>query len=132
MLTRSPPRLSNCTTLLTGDSLPTPEHRKQLDALDERIAKLKGKDAKPHQEEHYSQAQQGWRMVIELVAGLGIGFGIGYGLDSLFGTLPIFLVLFTLLGFAAGVQTMMRTAKEFQTRQSAETAGEDERDKDGD
>ena len=30
-----------------------------------------------------------------MVAGLGIGFGIGYGLDVLFGTLPIFLVLFT-------------------------------------
>ena len=33
-----------------------------------------------------------WRMVIELVAGLGIGFGMGYGLDVLFGTLPVFLV----------------------------------------
>jgi ATP synthase protein I len=30
-------------------------------------------------EEHYSQAQLAWRMVIELVAGLGIGFGIGLG-----------------------------------------------------
>lgn len=103
-----------------------------MDALDERIAKLKGKDAKPHQEEHYSQAQQGWRMVTELVAGLGIGFGIGYGLDSLFGTLPILLVLFTLLGFAAGVQTMLRTAKEFQVKATAKAAEEDERDKDGD
>ena len=35
--------------------------------------------------EHYSQAQLAWRMVVELVAGLGIGFAIGYGLDSLFG-----------------------------------------------
>ena len=103
-----------------------------MEALDERIARLKGKEAKPHQEEHYSQAQMGWRMVIELVAGLGIGFGIGYGLDSLFGTLPIFLVLFTLLGFAAGVQTMMRTAKEFQTTQMADQAAKDERDEDGD
>ncbi len=116
-----------------GDSLPDLEHRKRLEALDERIAKLKGKEAKPHQEEHYSQANMGWRMVIELVAGMGIGCGIGYGLDSLFGTMPIFLVLFTLLGFAAGVQTMLRTAKEFQTRdQSADKAGEHERDEDGD
>ena len=117
---------------MTGDSLPTPEHRKRLEALDERIAKLKGKDARPHQEEHYSQANMAWRMVIELVAGLGIGFGIGYGLDSLFGTLPIFLVLFTLLGFAAGVQTMLRTAKEFQTTETAHEAEEHERDKNGD
>lgn len=115
-----------------GISLPDQEHRKRLDALDARIAKLKGTEAKPHQEEHYSQANMAWRMVIELVAGLGIGFGIGYGLDSLFGTMPIFLVLFTLLGFAAGVQTMMRTANEIQKTKTAETADEDERDKNGD
>ncbi|MBV0890650.1 AtpZ/AtpI family protein [Paracoccus sp. Z118] len=60
----------------------------------------------------YHQANNAWRMVIELVAGLGIGFGIGYGLDRLFGTLPILLVVFTLLGFAAGVKTMLRTAAE--------------------
>lgn len=65
-------------------------------------------------EEHYSQAQLAWRMVIELVVGLLIGFGIGYGLDSLFGTIPIFLVIFTLLGMAAGIKTMMRSAKELQ------------------
>jgi ATP synthase protein I len=28
--------------------------------------------------------------------------------------MPIFLVLFTLLGFAAGVKTMLRSAKEMQ------------------
>ncbi len=78
---------------------------------------MKAKDApKPHQDEHYSQAQHAWRMVIELVAGIAIGFGIGFGLDSLFGTIPIFLVLFTLLGFAAGVKTMMRSAEELQRR----------------
>lgn len=53
-------------------------------------------------------------MVIELVAGLLIGFCIGYGLDTLFGTKPVFLVLFVLAGFAAGVKTMLRSAKEMQ------------------
>ncbi|MDA7428466.1 AtpZ/AtpI family protein [Primorskyibacter aestuariivivens] len=112
--------------------MPDQEHRKRLDALDDRIAALKGKEQKPHQEEHYSQANMAWRMVIELVSGLGIGFGIGYGLDSLFGTLPILLVVFTLLGFAAGVQTMMRTANELQRTKSAEAAGEEKRTEDGD
>lgn len=84
---------------------------------------------KNHKDEHYSQAQQGWRMVIELVAGLLIGFGIGMGLDSLFGTLPIFLILFVLLGFVAGVRTMLRTAKEFQDINVAQDAAKmDERD----
>jgi len=95
----------------------------RLKALEERIAKAKGGDApKAHTEEHYSQAHLAWRMVIELVAGLMIGFGIGLGLDTLFGTRPIFLVLFTLLGFAAGVQTMVRSAREIQEKKLADEA----------
>ena len=104
-----------------------PDQRKRLEELEDRIAQLKQKEQpKPHQEEHYSQAQQAWRMVIELVTGLMIGFGIGYGLDSLFGTLPIFLVLLTLLGFAAGVKTMLHSAAEMQKAQSGEKPPEDE------
>ncbi len=99
-----------------------PDRREQLEQLERRIEALKEKDAPaPHMDNHYSQAQQAWRMVIELVAGLGIGFGMGYGLDYLFGTLPIFLILFTLLGLAAGIKTMMRSAKEIQQAQEAET-----------
>lgn len=103
---------------------PDPE---RLKALDQRIAEVRKAQApEPRVDEHYSAASQGWRMVIELVAGLGIGFGIGYGLDTLFGTLPILLVLFTLLGFAAGVKTMLRTAQEFQTARQAGTTASDE------
>ena len=117
-----------------------PDQGERLAQLEARINALKEKDApKPHTEEHYSQAQHAWRMVIELVAGLLIGFGIGYGLDSLMGTLPIFLVIFTLLGLAAGIKTMMRSAAEMQqanmaaeaTDKAPETGG-DEREKHGD
>lgn len=95
----------------------------RLDALERKLAEKRAANApKPHMEEHYSQAQQAWRMVIELVAGLGIGFGIGYGLDAAFGTTPFLLVIFTLLGFAAGVQTMMRTAKEMNVEPEADAA----------
>lgn len=98
----------------------------RLKALEAKLAEAKRTEyVKEHGEEHYSQAQQAWRMVIELVAGLGIGFGIGYGLDLFFGTLPIFLVVFIFLGFAAGVKTMMRSAQEMQRKQSA-TADEQE------
>ncbi len=105
-----------------------PENQDRLKQLDDKIAKAKAaQDGGPASEEHYSQAQQGWRMVTELVAGLGIGFGIGYGLDALLGTIPIMLVLFTFLGFAAGVKTMMRTAQEIQTKQVAEQANDEQR-----
>ena len=109
---------------------PDPEQLRQLDA---RIKAVKAVNAPPPgQEEHYSQAQHAWRMVVELVAGLGIGFSIGYGLDVLFGTIPIFLVIFTLLGFAAGVKTMVRTAKELQDKNMAEAGTPQSADRQGD
>ena len=97
----------------------------RLDALERKLADKRAAMApKPHMDEHYSQAQQAWRMVIELVAGLGIGFGMGYGLDAAFGTSPFLMVIFIFLGFAAGIQTMMRTAKEMNG--SPETEGSDD------
>lgn len=99
------------------------DRQAQRAAIEARIAKAKGAQApKARMDEHYSGAQMAWRMVIELVAGLGIGFGIGYGLDLFLGTLPIFMVLFVMLGLAAGVKTMLRSAKEMQDKNMAETA----------
>ncbi|MCK0167932.1 AtpZ/AtpI family protein [Jannaschia sp. S6380] len=94
----------------------------RLRALEARIAAAKGPEARHHMDEHHSQAQLAWRMVIELVAGLGIGFGIGYGIDAVLGTTPWFMVIFVLLGFAAGVKTMIGSAKEIQGRISAADA----------
>lgn len=89
----------------------------RLKALEDRLRRAKGEDDSPaHMDEHYSQAQLAWRMVIELVAGLGIGFGIGYGLDALFGTRPWLMVVFAILGFIAGVKTMIRSAKEIEAK----------------
>jgi ATP synthase protein I len=103
----------------------------RLRDLEERIARAKAARVAPsHMKKDYSQAQLAWRMVIELVAGLAIGFGIGYGLDTLFGTMPLFLVLFIGFGLAAGVKTMLRSAREVQERKAAEAAagtGEDGR-----
>ena len=96
-----------------------------LDALGRRIAAAKGVAVpEAHMTKDYSQAQLAWRMVIELVAGLGIGFGIGYGLDILFGTIPLFLVLFIGLGFAAGIKTMLRSAREVEEKRVARLAAE--------
>ena len=103
------------------------ERRDRLEALEAKLAEKRSPDvSRRHQDEHYSQASQAWRMVIELVAGLGIGFAMGYGLDMVFGTLPWLLIVFTLLGFAAGIKTMMRTANEMQAREGA--GDESERD----
>lgn len=111
-----------------------PDAKRRLAELEERInAVKKTQDPKPRGDEHYSAANLAWRMVIELVAGLGIGFGIGYGLDTVFGTIPFMMLIFTLLGLAAGIKTMMRTAAEFSgTNAVGETPATRERDRDGD
>lgn len=89
------------------------------DALEKKLeAARKAREPAPVEESHYSAAQAGWRMVTELVVGLLLGFGIGYGIDYLLGTMPWFMLIFTMLGFAAGVRTMMRTAQEIQNKNS--------------
>jgi ATP synthase protein I len=106
----------------------------RLRRLKERIAAARGEqEPAPKAQDHHSQAHLAWRMVIELVAGLMVGFGIGMGLDALFGTRPIMLVLFILLGFAAGVRTMLRTAQEISTGNDAKAGAPDaaENEEDG-
>ena len=49
-------------------------------------------------------------------------FSVEDGLDALFGTKPFLMVLFTLLGFVAGVKTVIRTAQELQTKALADQA----------
>lgn len=97
-----------------------PQEQARLAALEKRIAEARSVKEPSKAAEHHSQAQLGWRMVTELVAGLLVGFGIGYGLDVLFGTLPVLMVIFTLLGFAAGVRVMLRSAAEFNRSRAAE------------
>jgi len=53
----------------------------------------------------------GMRLAIEFVAGVAIGVGMGFGLDRFFGTTPWLMVLFLLLGGAAGVFNAYRAAK---------------------
>lgn len=105
-----------------------PAEKERLERLEARISEVKKAHAEPEPrgDEHYSQAQVAWRMVTELVAGLLIGFGIGYGLDAVFGTIPIFMAIFTLLGFIAGVKTMLRSVTEIQEKQAATAAQDDE------
>jgi len=104
-----------------------PVDKTRLAALEKRINKMKGATAPTSKTVgQLNQANHAWRMVIELVVGIAIGVAIGYGLDVLFGTMPWFLVPFTLLGFAAGVKTMLRTAQELQDDNVAKAAETDE------
>lgn len=59
------------------------------------------------------------RISTELVLGVFIGAGIGWYLDKWLGTIPLFLIIFFILGFAAGLRNVFRAAAALGT-----TAGE--------
>ena len=101
-----------------------------LKDLGQRIQSAKQSyEVEPKVEDHHSGLQHAWRMVIELVSGVAIGVGLGYGLDVLLGTLPTLMIIFTLLGFVAGVRTMLSTAKEMQKDQVINRSEKSERKK---
>src|SRR5579871_4273590 len=53
---------------------------------------------------------RGFRLSSELVAGVLVGAGLGWLIDRLLGISPWGLIIFLLLGFAAGVLNVMRSA----------------------
>ena len=60
-----------------------------------------------------------FRLAAELLVGVGVGGFIGWALDRQFGTGPWLLVLFVILGFAAGITNVIRTAQAEQRKQQA-------------
>lgn len=62
-----------------------------------------------------------FRLVAELVSGLVVGGGIGWLLDRWLGTSPWLLVVFFVLGAAAGIMNVFRAAREMNAaREKAE------------
>ena len=52
------------------------------------------------------------RLVAELIAGLLVGVLFGWYLDRLFDTKPWLMILFLIMGSAAGIMNVMRAAKQ--------------------
>ncbi len=94
--------------------------REALDRLSRRIdAAREGIDPRPNRSlGKYQGLSIAWRMVLELVIGCGFGAAIGYAVDEVAGTGPLFLAVFGLLGFAAGVKTMMASAQQMQRKRN--------------
>jgi ATP synthase protein I len=66
----------------------------------------------------------GGRFATELVAALLVGGGLGWGLDWLLGrfgfhTKPVFLIVFFILGAAAGIRNVMQAANELNARMAS-------------
>ena len=76
-----------------------------------------------------------FKIVGELVVGVAIGGGLGWFLDRPLHTAPWVLVLFLILGFAAGMLNVIRTAQRMQAasepmQRGAKSVADDDDDDD--
>ncbi|MBS1166818.1 MAG: atpI [Proteobacteria bacterium] len=86
----------------------------RLRALGEKLAEARRASAGPEggvsQSSGLSGIGQAMKVGSEFVAGVIVGFVIGYTIDRLFGTSPWGMIVFLLLGFAAGTLNVLRSA----------------------
>ena len=89
--------------------------RQRLDTLGEKLAEAKDRHGLAAAPQRQGAALgQALRLGIELVAGVAVGAFIGWALDRLLGTAPFLMVAFLGLGAAAGILSVVRTAKRMQ------------------
>jgi ATP synthase protein I len=96
---------------------------RETEAIKRRLHDLEGKvrDARARHETSPSEAQdrgsamgEALKLATEMIAGVAVGGFIGWALDRLFGTAPILMVVFLILGAAAGILNVIRTAQRRQ------------------
>jgi ATP synthase protein I len=90
---------------------------KRLAELGSRLQKARGNVETRPQAGSQSQMGIAFRLVADLLAGVIVGGGIGWALDRVFETSPILLIVMFLLGVAAGMRNLMRTARDLNQRQ---------------
>ena len=98
--------------------------RKRASELGQRLEKVKGeveiRRGPPLNERARGRAfGQATKIAVELVVGIAVGLFIGRLLDGFLGTAPWLMIVFLVLGFAAGLTNIVRTARQMQ----AEAAG---------
>lgn len=97
-----------------GDDAKLGDISARLDELSSRLAAEKGETSKSGKSsvsyQGASDYSKGYRLASEFVAGVLVGAAVGFGLDKLFHTLPLFLIIFLLAGFGAGILNMSRAA----------------------
>jgi ATP synthase protein I len=86
----------------------------RLQRLGERLDRQTGTrrqvESGPGSKSDPSAIARGFRLSIELVGGVAVGAFIGWALDRWLGISPWGMIVFLLLGFAAGVVNVMRAA----------------------
>ena len=84
-----------------------------LNSLKKKIQKAKEKIEEPVVEAPKPLGKI-MKVVVEIVAAMAVGLGIGILIDNYFDTRPFFIIVFFLLGSAAGIMNVFRVAKSLQ------------------
>lgn len=85
-----------------------------------RLREAKAKHApKADARERGEALGQGLKIAVELVVGVGFGAVVGWWLDDLMGTRPWLMMVMIVLGFAAGMRNIIRTARQLQANAEA-------------
>jgi len=96
-----------------------PADEAELSARLQRLGERLGQQRSGRPSEHHpgpgavsdsSALARGIRLSTEFVAGIVVGAGLGWLIDRLAGTTPWGMIVFLLLGFAAGVLNLIRAA----------------------
>lgn len=96
----------------------------RLADLDARLGSVKARDTTGNEAERRGSALGlAFRITTELVAGVVVGGLIGWQLDRWLDTSPVLLLVFFVLGVAAGILNVVRTAHEMQRKSGG--AGEE-------
>ena len=90
--------------------------KRRASELGKRLEDVQARKVPQHVDNRARGAAMGeaFKIVGELVVGVVVGGGIGWVLDRQFGTTPWLLVLFLVIGFAAGMSNVIRTARRMQ------------------
>jgi ATP synthase protein I len=83
---------------------------RELDRGIDRNRSARGGSASRHEAPDRPGMALALKLGADFVAGVLVGAALGWGFDRLFGTSPWGLTVFLLLGFAAGVLSVMRSA----------------------
>jgi ATP synthase protein I len=102
---------------------------RRLAEIEERLRKARGKRIEVRQvEAPNSKLGIAFRLVTELMAALIVGGAIGWGLDRLFGTGPFLFIVMFMVGIAAGIFNVVRSAQQLNRDQAAKDAGRSNRE----
>ena len=97
----------------------------RLRAAREAQAEISGKKAEARGDQASSEKIGiGMRIALELVAGVIVGTAIGLGLDYWLGTKPWLMIVFFVVGSAAGFMNVIRTARAYDRRMAEQKAAE--------